>query len=328
MTSSSAAMRRRLRHADDRAVLPTREDIRVLGNRRDVGVPGDRPVPGAALHTRACLRRLLDPAHRRRSAQRRELLVRDTGLVDVGVGEVEASRSGHRAAFLDHTNFCNWMNKNTKLYDRQGGRMRRHGWGGDPPRDEAEARARILQITRARLAEVGSTSTSEVADLLGVTRQTVYRYYPTTDDLLNAAAMDAVAELQHDLVKHVTGHLATSGGDAGDAVAEVVAYVYEHLREDPALKRLLAPGHMSTTIAGMTAPDAIALGGSLLAGFPIDWAALGLDAVAQRELVEHLLRTLQSFVLDPGHPQRSPEQLRAYLNRWVAPAVRANAQVS
>jgi AcrR family transcriptional regulator len=205
-------------------------------------------------------------------------------------------------------------------------KVRRHGWGGDPPRDEASARARILQTTRTRLAETGTTSTSEVADLLGVTRQTVYRYYPTTEDLLNAAAMDAVTELQQDLIKHVTEHLARSGGDAGDAVAEVVAYVYEHLRDDPALNRLLAPGRISTTIAGLTAPEAIALGGSLLSGFPIDWAAVGLDAGAQRELVEHLLRTLQSLVLDPGHPERSPLQLRAYLQRWVAPAVRANTR--
>lgn len=200
--------------------------------------------------------------------------------------------------------------------------MRTHGWGGRPPRDEAEARDRILRITRARLAELGTTSTSDVAGALGVTRQTVYRYYPTTEELLSAAAMDAVADLQVELVKHVTEHLARSGGDAGDAVVEVVAYVYEHLRDDPALSRLIEPGRISTTVAGMTAPDAIALGRSLLAGFPVDWAAAGLDANAQRELVEHLLRTLQSLVIDPGHPERTPEELRAYLGRWLAPAVR------
>jgi AcrR family transcriptional regulator len=203
--------------------------------------------------------------------------------------------------------------------------MRTHGWRGRPPRDDAEARERILRTARTRLAEVGTTTTSDVAALLGVTRQTVYRYYPTTDELLNAAAMDAVAELQADLVKHVTRHLAETGGDAGDAVVEVVAYVYEHLRDDPALNRLIAPGRISTTLAGLTAPDAIALGRSLLAGFPVDWAAAGLDLSAQRELVEHLLRTLQSLVMDPGRPERSRAELRAYLRRWIAPAVRVQA---
>jgi AcrR family transcriptional regulator len=206
--------------------------------------------------------------------------------------------------------------------------MRTHGWGGRPPRDDAEARDRILRATRARLAEARTTSTSEVAELLGVTRQTVYRYFATTEELLNAAAMDAVADLQADLVKHVVHHLAATGGDAGDAVVEVVAYVYEHLRDDSALNRLIAPGRISTTLAGLTAPDAIALGRSLLAGFPVDWAAAGLDATAQRELVEHLLRTLQSLVIDPGHPERSPDELRAYLTRWIAPAVRAQNAIA
>jgi hypothetical protein len=123
----------------------------------------------------------------------------------------------------------------------------------------------------------------------------------------------------------VVSYPATPGGDAADAVVEVVAYVYEHLRDDPALNRLIAPGRMTTTLAGITAPDAIALGGSLLAGFPVDWAAAGLDERAQRELVEHLLRTLQSLVIDPGHPERSPAELRGYLSRWLAPAVRARA---
>ena len=203
--------------------------------------------------------------------------------------------------------------------------MRTHGWGGRPPRDDAEARERILRATRRRIEKVGTTSTSEVAELLGVTRQTVYRYFATTEDLLNAAAMDAVAELTAQLGEHVARHLAKTRGDAGDAVVEVVAFIYEHLRDDPALNRLIAPGRISTTLAGMTAPDAIALGRSLLSGFPVDWDAVGVDAVAQRELVEHLLRTLQSLVIDPGHPERSPAELRAYLDRWVAPAVRAGA---
>jgi hypothetical protein len=30
-------------------------------------------------------------------------------------------------------------------------------------------------------------------------------------------------------------------------------------------------------------------------------------------------------VIDPGHPERSPDELRAYLARWIAPAVRAQA---
>ncbi|MAS55550.1 MAG: TetR family transcriptional regulator [Pimelobacter sp.] len=200
--------------------------------------------------------------------------------------------------------------------------MRTHGWGGAPPADDEEARERILTATRACLAATGTARTSEVAGALGITRQTVYRYFPTTDDLLNAAAMAAVVELQHDLTADVRRHLA-AGADAADAVVEVVAFVYEHLRDDPALNRLLAPGRIAGTLAGLTAPSSIHLGRSLLAGFGVDWAAQGWDPGRQHELVEHLLRTLQSLVLDPGDPERSGTELRGYLQRWVAPAVRA-----
>ena len=185
-----------------------------------------------------------------------------------------------------------------------------------------EARTRILAATRHRLTQTGSTNISEVAEDLGVTRQTVYRYFPTTDDLVDAAALDAVAELTGQLGEHVRRHLARTGGDAGDAAVEVVAFVYEHLRDDPALNRMVAPGRLTSTVAGLTAPESIALGRELLAGFGLDWAALGLDDDAQRELVEHLLRTLQTLVLDPGSPPRSGDQVRAYLQRWLAPAVR------
>jgi AcrR family transcriptional regulator len=200
--------------------------------------------------------------------------------------------------------------------------MRSHGWGGQPPADADEARSRILSATRARLTAAGTTSTSDIAELLGVTRQTVYRYFPTTEDLLNAAAMDAVVELQEQLVQHVVAHLADGSSDASAAVVEVVAYVYEHLRDDPVMNRLIAPGRISSTVAGLTAPSSIVLGGKLLAGFGIDWADVGLTEDEQLELVEHLLRMLQSFVLDPGDPARTGEELRAYLRRWVAPALR------
>jgi AcrR family transcriptional regulator len=185
-----------------------------------------------------------------------------------------------------------------------------------------EARVQILAAARSRLAGAGSTNISEVAEDLGVTRQTVYRYFPTSDHLVDAAALDAVAEMTDRLGEHVRRHLTRTGGDAGDAAVEVVAFVYEHLRGDPALDRMVAPGRLSGTVAGLTAPESIALGRELLTGFGLDWVALGLDDEAQRELVEHLLRTLQTLVLDPGNPPRSGDEVRAYLQRWLAPALR------
>lgn len=201
--------------------------------------------------------------------------------------------------------------------------MRSHGWGGDPPRDVDEARRRILDVTRACLRERGTASTSEVAGALGITRQTLYRHFPSTEELLQAAALDAVVDLEGRLVDHVRTTLrGVTVPDAGDVVVEIVASVHETLRDDPALNRLVAPGRIAATLEGLTSPTAIALGREWLARMPVDWAAVGLDDEAMRELVEHLLRTLQSLVVDPGTPERTGEELRGYLQRWLAPALR------
>lgn len=199
--------------------------------------------------------------------------------------------------------------------------MRTHGWAGALPLDEVAARRRLLSATRQCLADdgVNGAGIADVARAVGVTRQTVYRYYATTEELLTAAALDAVTELFDDVATHLRAYLNATGGDPGDAVVEVLAYVYEHLRSDQALNRILTPGRLSAAVRELTAPSSILLGRSLLSRFPVDWDELGHD---QAELVEHLLRVLQSLVLDPGTPERSGADLRAYLQRWVAPALR------
>jgi hypothetical protein len=59
----------------------------------------------------------------------------------------------------------------------------------------------------------------------------------------------------------------------------------------------------------------------------VAWDVRGNDDAALGDLVEHLLRVLQSFVIDPGDPPKVGTDLRAYLSRWVAPAVDVQGQV-
>jgi hypothetical protein len=56
--------------------------------------------------------------------------------------------------------------------------------------------------------------------------------------------------------------------------------------------------------------------------FDVDWAAAGFADEDLDELAEHLLRIIQSFVIDPGRPPRTGAAMRDYLRRWVAPALR------
>lgn len=201
--------------------------------------------------------------------------------------------------------------------------MRRHGWGGDMPVDDAAATARILDAARDLLREHpgAAPSISQVAERLSVTRQTVYRYFPSARALLIASVADGVAQFLTD----VTAHLAARSSPV-EAVIEGIAYTYEQVLQRTDLSLLIAASGSSPH--DVTSPTAIALGRSILDRTTIDWTSAGYDDEELDGLVELMLRTLQSFVVDPGNPPRSPEELRMYLRRWVGPSVAVAPAVS
>ena len=198
--------------------------------------------------------------------------------------------------------------------------MRRHGWSGDIPADDDEAVNRIIATARAAIDTRGTVSVSEVAQTLGVTRQTIYRYFPTLETLLAATAVAAVATFLDRLADQLG-----SITDPTEAVVEGLAYTFEQLPHDKYLSLVLQPGKASAFTAGVTSDLAIGFGRSILQRFDVDWGSAGFADSMLDELVEFMLRTLQSFILDPGRPARSGRDLRAFLNDWIAPAVRAHA---
>lgn len=195
--------------------------------------------------------------------------------------------------------------------------MRTHGWSGSTPADDGEAVARILAEARRALDRTGADiSITEVARGLGVTRQTVYRYFPTVEALLVATAVAQVGPFLDLLAAHLDGLT-----DPADAVVEGIAYTLEQISEEKYLNMVLAPGRASAFSAGVTSDTAVMFGRAILERFGVDWAAAGLSGGNLDELVEHMLRIVQSFVIDPGRPPRSGAELRNYLRTWVAPAV-------
>lgn len=202
--------------------------------------------------------------------------------------------------------------------------MRRHGWQGDLPDSDEEAIRRILDATRACIDRDGDDiGVAVVARELGVTRQTVYRYFRTTEALLTATAIDAAATF----LTRLEAHLAKQKGTPADLVVEGVAFTLEQLPDEPYMGLLLSPGRIGIFGRDFTSPAAVALGRSMIDRFPIDWRAHGFDTDDLDDLVEHMLRMTQSFVIAPGTPPRRGEDLRSYLQRWLAPAVRARGHI-
>ena len=199
--------------------------------------------------------------------------------------------------------------------------MRTHGWSGSAPASDDEAIARILDAAGKAIDERGADfSIADVARTLGVTRQTVYRYFPSTDALLVAAAVHAADDFQRRMAEHLRGIT-----DPVEAVAEAIATALEWLPKDKHIGLLVVPGRVTAHTEGVTSDVALQFANALLRRFDVDWAAIGFSDDDLDELAEHLLRIMQSFILDPGRPPRTGEDLRDYLRRWVGSAVTARS---
>lgn len=192
--------------------------------------------------------------------------------------------------------------------------MARRGWNGTPPADDGEASTRIIAAAVELIGARGTTSIAEVAEALGVIRQTVYRYFPTVDALLQAAAVESVGGFLDRLAAHLHGITAPA-----QAVIEGIVFTLDQAPRAPHLRLMLSGAHSHAE--AIASDQAMAFGMTMIRRFDVDWAAHGYDEPALRELVEFQLRIMQSFFISPGSPVRSPEELRAYLDRWVAPAV-------
>jgi AcrR family transcriptional regulator len=199
--------------------------------------------------------------------------------------------------------------------------VRTHGWSGSAPATDDEAVARILAAASKAIDERGADiSIADVARALGVTRQTVYRYFPSTDALLVAAAVHAATDFLDRMAEHLVGIT-----DPAEAVAEGIATALEWLPEDKHIGLLIVPGKATAHTESVTSDVAVKFANSMLRRFDVDWAGLGFTEADLDELAEHLLRVIQSFVIDPGRPPRRGDELRDYLRRWVGSAIRQSA---
>lgn len=195
--------------------------------------------------------------------------------------------------------------------------MRTHGWGGATPASDDEAIERILDAASAAIDERGATMrVADVARSLEISRQTVYNYFPGNSLLEAVAARSGVR-----FIKRLAAHL---GGitDPVDALVETFAFTVEWLPNDKPVQLMLA-NDLGRTSVEVTSDMAKQFGHGILAGLDVDWAALGMDDIAIDELVEYMLRMLQSFMIDPGRPPRTGDALRGYVGRWLGPVVRS-----
>lgn len=202
--------------------------------------------------------------------------------------------------------------------------MAGRGWGGLPPASEDEARQRILEATAACVRRLGASSTTvqAVADELGITRRTMYRYHSSVEDLFSAVGLAALQDFR----KRVDE--ATAGlSDAVSLVVESLAFAIEVVPGEPLLHLLVDAGRDDLYGAMMMSPEVITLCRESVLDERLDWAVLGYDTEALDELVAMMLRLFHSFVFVPQDPPLRGQELRLWLRRWLGPSILARGQV-
>lgn len=196
---------------------------------------------------------------------------------------------------------------------------RRRGWGGRPPAGDDEAVSRIVAAAVDLIARTGTAiSIADVADSLGVIRQTVYRYFPSADALMKAAALASVDGFLDRLAQHVHGL-----DDPVEAMVEGVLFSLADVRRTPHLGILLTGMDAGAHPDSLVSDEARAFGMTMINRFDVDWRQFGYDDASLPDLVEYVLRTMQSLFISPGNPPRETAELRRYLRRWMGPAILA-----
>ncbi|MBE1536683.1 TetR/AcrR family transcriptional regulator [Actinomadura algeriensis] len=193
--------------------------------------------------------------------------------------------------------------------------MRTHGWRGDPPRDDDEARRRIIEamircVSRHGARKVGFT---QVAEDLGVTRATVYRYYRNLDELMEATGIAAAGEFEARMAAQVD-----SLTGPAEILVEVFARAVEELPREPYVGMQLATGHTIGLASAILSDVALAEMKTFLTRLKIDWAALGYDDAELAGLAEFFMRMLLSFLAAPEATRADP---RPFLRRWLVPGL-------
>jgi AcrR family transcriptional regulator len=181
-----------------------------------------------------------------------------------------------------------------------------------------EAKARIIEAAMRCIDRYGASKTglSDVAKEVGVIRQTVYRYFPSTEELFAAVSRAGVDNFMDRLAAHVA-----TITDPADLLVEAMAYTIEQLRRDRYLGLLLTTGRPEGFMNRAATAQSMDFGLSLLSRLKVDWTALGYAEGERTELVEFMLRILLSIVAAPVGPDRDGAELRAFLRRWVVPSV-------
>lgn len=160
-----------------------------------------------------------------------------------------------------------------------------------------ETRAKILDGARAAVARHGlkKLGMSDVSDAAGVSRGTLYRYFPGKDELLEGL-------VSHEQAKFMQGLLESMAGveDGEDRIMTVMEFVVRELHTHDALQRLRQSesDFVLQTIREQFLPIKAGIE-ALLGPAMSDTAPVKLGIIRSEQLTDWFVRMLVSMFLIP-----------------------------
>jgi CheY-like chemotaxis protein len=197
-------------------------------------------------------------------------------------------------------------------------------WGSGMRADPSSARAKLLDIARTCYQHRGiaNTTVTDIAQAAKVTRQTVYRYFDSHTDILNAVIRRELNELWDDLHGKID-----NANNFGDYLVELLINILARAQDRQPQEFLFAPttlpalneillsdeGYLQALLEFLQ-PDYERLAGR-------DTETSTLDLLA---LCEWFNRILASYLERPSLLFPSEQELRDLLHRWL-PALKIPA---
>ena len=195
--------------------------------------------------------------------------------------------------------------------------MRVTDWAGSPPADAKQAEQMLLQgaLACAKRHGVAKVNIKRVAEQVGVTRQTVYRYFPSSQALVDAVSWHLVSGVMKKLDKHLAS---VSGFE--DKVIESVIFLTEKIPNDPYLKQYFTTsGFDRQNLAELFADSTLNYCYEYLKSLYGTNTFTKKEEKWLRELAEHLLRTVLSLIVTPSPVTETKQGKREYLGLWLKP---------
>ena len=195
--------------------------------------------------------------------------------------------------------------------------MRTTDWAGSPPANQQEAEEILLQGAMDCARECGITKVNikRVAEKVGVTRQTVYRYFSTSRALVEALSWRVVNDILIKLEQRVDSRKGFE-----NKVIESVLFLSEEIPNNEFLSQYFS-AHAIQLHSIEELFDQFTL------QFCVDYLRnlngnQNISAAEEQwlsNLAEHLLRTILLLVIAPSEQTSTPEKTRKYLQCWLQP---------